>query len=107
FVQAEDCIRYPSVTGVQTCALPIYQPRSLDAMASQPVAEHRFRCALPQRVMGEFSGSAAPAQRVQHGQSLVRYRTTAEGEGGIRSEERRVGKECGKGVTACAGGTEA
>src|SRR5215217_8496969 len=27
FFQAEDGIRYIGVTGVQTCALPIYQPR--------------------------------------------------------------------------------
>src|SRR5688572_33359611 len=30
FFQAEDGIRYLTVTGVQTCALPIFRPRSKD-----------------------------------------------------------------------------
>src|SRR5438093_11267339 len=67
FFQAEDGIRDWSVTGVQTCALPICQP----ACASR--AEIRRRRPAPQR-------SPQPP------------RTAPAGPVGSRSEERRVGK---------------
>src|SRR5207247_8873781 len=78
FFQAEDGIRDPLVTGVQTCALPISIPR-------QPT----------QRL---------PTQSWQHSSSDGNY-TDASGTGVltinkassttvVRSEERRVGKEC-------------
>src|SRR6201992_3947122 len=63
FFQAEDGIRDGRVTGVQTCALPIYHPNS-------PVAD------LP---------VAATETGVGRNRSLIGY---------LRSEERRVGKEC-------------
>src|SRR5438067_922684 len=62
FFQAEDGIRDRNVTGVQTCALPIFQ----DALRSPRNAS---------------SGSEA--------ESCRRKRATQ-----VRSEERRVGKEC-------------
>src|SRR5437870_10417680 len=69
FFQAEDGIRGGHVTGVQTCALPIYL-HPLDAVADQV-------------------GLQAPPQDLDLGQL---------GHGGdcteARSEERRVGKEC-------------
>src|SRR5690349_23013336 len=74
FFQAEDGIRDLYVTGVQTCALPIY-----DAIAA-------FRYM---------------AQARHAGKVVVRHprRTAAPAIGGdgtyvVRSEERRVGKEC-------------
>src|SRR5205823_10808857 len=62
FFQAEDGIRDKLVTGVQTCALPIYEgiPLRLET--------HRRRLT---------------ACLVDAGESLI-----------VRSEERRVGKEC-------------
>src|SRR5437879_8726383 len=69
FFQAEDGIRDTSVTGVQTCALPIYLRRRA---AGVPVSRHRHREARP---------SAA------RGRAASRNRSD-------RSEERRVGKEC-------------
>src|SRR5438105_15517208 len=73
FFQAEDGIRAPLVTGVQTCALPIsgLQP-------SVARARERFRPpgADPARAPGA-PGAFARAPRFRR-----------------RSEERRVGKEC-------------
>src|SRR5258706_13672579 len=63
FFQAEDGIRDWSVTGVQTCALPIYHPA---------VQRH---------------GRAEEGRELRHGAVGVR------GSAGGRSEEGRVGKE--------------
>ena len=68
FFQAEDGIRDDLVTGVQTCALPIY------TVCQQP----------EEQVIVTHKGVAA--ERVGRGQS--------HGQGDHRSEERRVGKEC-------------
>src|SRR5205085_9377437 len=65
FFQAEDGIRDLTVTGVQTCALPIYQGH-----VHRPMFAHELQHAADQ---GVPSGIAQVAQR---------------------SEERRVGKEC-------------
>src|SRR5437867_12274382 len=82
FFQAEDGIRYRTVTGVQTCALPIL----LDDATFRPsecVGEHG--CTGGRRGLGldslELLGSARPC-------SPQLLRQVA------RSEERRVGKEC-------------
>src|SRR5437868_10584088 len=69
FFQAEDGIRDRNVTGVQTCALPISSNFSLPSFAST-------------RLM---SASAF----VNSLSSLARSAAKS-----IRSEERRVGKEC-------------
>src|SRR3712207_9288545 len=72
FFQAEDGIRDIGVTGVQTCALPIWSCRT-------------GRCARTQ-------GGAAPRRQTS------RCRRPAQRPGSTgpwgRSEERRVGKEC-------------
>src|SRR5207237_4995873 len=67
FFQAEDGIRDSSVTGVQTCALPIYP----------------------------FFTTKDPGQGTGLGLAIV-ARTVHESGGTVwvRSEERRVGKEC-------------
>src|SRR5688572_31174563 len=67
FFQAEDGIRDLTVTGVQTCALPI----------SRFTAAWHWRSAFPARAPG--SGESCRA---------TEWRRRA------RSEERRVGKEC-------------
>src|SRR5687768_17782861 len=81
FFQAEDGIRDVAVTGVQTCALPIYA-------AGDRGPEGQFRCILIRedenqigvRTQIEFTKPEA-AERYHH--HLI-----------VRSEERRVGKEC-------------
>src|SRR2546429_6149099 len=76
FFQAEDGIRDVAVTGVQTCALPILRDGHL-ALLAQVQFAHDTAMILPVslRLLDE----------------VVRVlRHTPE----IRSEERRVGKEC-------------
>src|SRR5437870_13179973 len=68
FFQAEDGIRDGHVTGVQTCALPIYGARtSFEASTS----------------IGASEATAAGEKLRPSGPAVV-----------ARSEERRVGKEC-------------
>src|SRR5206468_6420433 len=80
FFQAEDGIRDLIVTGVQTCALPIWD------VVTQLVqrAAHRAR--------GDRAGVLAVGVEERHDARSTRSasipRTTR------RSEERRVGKEC-------------
>src|SRR5437870_11734451 len=64
FFQAEDGIRDGHVTGVQTCALPIFLPPP--ALAGEPQRRRRPPSGRPR---------------------------TTDGRGNLRSEERRVGKE--------------
>src|SRR5258706_7321456 len=69
FFQAEDGIRDWSVTGVQTCALPISRRRVSARSTSVAASSCRHSSSAADR-----NGAAAQALR--------------------RSEERRVGKEC-------------
>src|SRR5438132_9928837 len=73
FFQAEDGIRDHCVTGVQTCALPIYQ--LFLAMAYRKVKR---------------DGEAEKAYQ-RAAEAKKRLKLTPDQE---RSEERRVGKEC-------------
>src|SRR5437879_13600887 len=77
FFQAEDGIRDTSVTGVQTCALPISLPQgsvgfSIDGQRVVIVAEH-----LETDCQAAVTPETGPQRRPLP-----------------RSEERRVGKEC-------------
>src|SRR3712207_8943511 len=74
FFQAEDGIRDIGVTGVQTCALPIFA--ELAAVLAAPLPVHDD----PGRTRGDHLGTPAGVDR--------------EEEEVHRSEERRVGKEC-------------
>src|SRR5690348_17662667 len=86
FFQAEDCIRDGRVTGVQTCALPIYLYQAYQRWCQEtgkdkPLATNSFS-----------------RQILAHGY-LREHRTTGNTYLGLslvspRSEERRVGKEC-------------
>src|SRR5262249_59173561 len=87
FFQAEDGIRDWSVTGVQTCALPIWplHPRALakprrgrDFAAPSVPEHHRVHDAAGRE--GEEAGDHQGAGK--------------DSDHGVRSEERRVGKEC-------------
>src|SRR5207247_8361335 len=71
FFQAEDGIRDPLVTGVQTCALPISRPTSRSSAGSS---------------------IGSPGSSPRRGATSARW---IDGDGGAwptRSEERRVGK---------------
>src|SRR2546430_17200428 len=82
FFQAEDGIRDLTVTGVQTCALPIFTSAFTMAMRKQLVKELAplRKDALPRHPWRKWADVEAESSRMPGGQS--------------RSEERRVGKEC-------------
>src|SRR5256884_5563146 len=86
FFQAEDGIRDVAVTGVQTCALPIYWRRVTGFIASTPANSLR-----PPPV-GRYCPAAhcisSPTRPCVPARSSVSYSHVC------RSEERRVGKEC-------------
>src|SRR5688572_32759450 len=83
FFQAEDGIRDLTVTGVQTCALPILPP----ALA--------YWSASPQpQVRGASSGTRARISRITLWDMATFCITTCITASPERSEERRVGKEC-------------
>src|SRR2546430_13727227 len=88
FFQAEDGIRDWTVTGVQTCALPIYTP-----LQENQANGYRERAKDYVEKMGFASAPTvivAPASYFSDkGSFEFQYRVELE-----RSEERRVGKEC-------------
>src|SRR5256885_8548425 len=71
FFQAEDGIRDYKVTGVQTCALPIFPGPTVTRAHTHQETE-----------------------RPLHRPALNYHRFVIEGRRSRRSEERRVGKEC-------------
>src|SRR5699024_11993953 len=77
FFQAEDGIRDRNVTGVQTCALPIW------AFAAAHRREPAVRPGCSERPVLVSDAAFCPTH-LQHQQSRSLR----------RSEERRVGKEC-------------
>src|SRR2546427_8284203 len=95
FFQAEDGIRDLTVTGVQTCALPIYGstvtsqlfPKA-DASEFLPTLSVLYRMNAQWSLFANAGKSFGPQQ----------YAQLAQTERGLhpesRSEERRVGKEC-------------
>src|SRR5438876_1289034 len=88
FFQAEDGIRDGRVTGVQTCALPISGLRNT-------------RVKIDQRLSDAFWNSLTrvlrnPAWQRRSQSKSLRFPPRC----GLRSEERRVGKECRSGWLA-------
>src|SRR5205807_5416447 len=92
FFQAEDGIRDYKVTGVQTCALPIYGRADVglyalqidvELRAEQPDERH------PQNAQDDHnrSGDSAEGNQLAFGGRWAQLLVE-------RSEERRVGKEC-------------
>src|SRR5256886_10451153 len=84
FFQAEDGIRDLTVTGVQTCALPIYP----DIGLPQQKIDAAMTAALkidPERAWGYVKGFVASGSRPLASPGHKKAE---------RSEERRVGKEC-------------
>src|SRR2546425_8811043 len=85
FFQAEDGIRDKLVTGVQTCALPI---------SGAPVSREKLFAVLSAKMLGRLA-----QWNRGDGFSTIRadWLARATGVGAdivVRSEERRVGKEC-------------
>src|SRR5206468_8925293 len=97
FFQAEDGIRDLIVTGVQTCALPIFIKG-----ARRIIEDFRPAILLETDHLGRFGSSKADV--LKHFDSLDYSVTEMPGEHSLdwlclpRSEERRVGKECSCGM---------
>src|SRR5438105_7979720 len=86
FFQAEDGIRDPLVTGVQTCALPILVPDMCrNFCACSTIARTTSGCEWPVEL------TAIPAEQSRN--TLPSTSSTI-APAPRRSEERRVGKEC-------------
>src|SRR5256886_12831606 len=85
FFQAEDGIRDLTVTGVQTCALPIYDGFQGACQGSTVFSRGRHREFLHDIFVGNARDYNAPVR--------ARVAIPLETEM-LRSEERRVGKEC-------------
>src|SRR5688572_31823839 len=88
FFQAEDGIRDLTVTGVQTCALPICEADGFQPTRSHGDGEQRHTDALAgadQHV--ELTARGIDQLTLRGLRNLARQREQ-------RSEERRVGKEC-------------
>src|SRR5256885_2864831 len=86
FFQAEDGIRDYKVTGVQTCALPIY----FDRVAAEAVRRNVW-----------MEINASPERLDLHGVLIrgakakgAKFTISTDAHHPKRSEERRVGKEC-------------
>src|SRR2546430_13494840 len=86
FFQAEDGIRYLTVTGVQTCALPIYR---CNTSATGFGTAKRKAVGRP-KVEWRMIHSHARLEDVKRARELLRCGQAET----HRSEERRVGKEC-------------
>src|SRR5256885_3984399 len=86
FFQAEDGIRDYKVTGVQTCALPIWPMPEMETVAP-PLTSHESVAEPPGTSVG---GSAAKLVMV----GPARFALTVTVALAVRSEERRVGEEC-------------
>src|SRR5205807_8032047 len=96
FFQAEDGIRDYKVTGVQTCALPIWVPAanvvavgeglrmSIRTWWASAIAATLILATL---LLGRARDRQFPTSKTQHSPPAVRAPQT------LRSEERRVGKE--------------
>src|SRR5207247_4159911 len=98
FFQAEDGIRDPLVTGVQTCALPIL----VDPLALVEV--HRLARRLAEQYGHRLQRGGAGVEAVEAAQHQPVGREAVQPEGAAavraRSEERRVGKGGGEGWAA-------
>src|SRR5256886_11296341 len=92
FFQAEDGIRDLNVTGVQTCALPIFAFCVLLGFAAVPLLQSQEITGSISGEVRDSTGAVMPGVKVtvqNTGTNVVKTVIT-----GPRSEERRVGKEC-------------
>src|SRR2546430_7290729 len=87
FFQAEDGIRDLTVTGVQTCALPICRERRL--VAGHVVERDRVAEGVAELALLEHLHHARDVLGLSPSHDVCKLGCAQE-----RSEERRVGKEC-------------
>src|SRR5699024_11997447 len=94
FFQAEDGIRDRNVTGVQTCALPISRQSMIKQKANDYYQvierEHAKTLRKIDKLKEDLSEAKEKDKYQKYGELITAYMHT-------RSEERRVGKECGAG----------
>src|SRR5699024_11705305 len=90
FFQAEDGIRGRNVTGVQTCALPIFIPNK---------TQQKLLVELSQRVeeLWKFALQRLHIAEDQSKRDINYFGREDDSTATVRSEERRVGKEGGDG----------
>src|SRR5690606_40289748 len=92
FFQAEDGIRDFHVTGVQTCALPIFTQSFTQPFTQSPSRRRRRRFRADGARAAHLQGSVvSPPVQLSALSSQARLLQLASQ---ARSEERRVGKEC-------------
>src|SRR5438309_9299002 len=97
FFQAEDGIRDRTVTGVQTCALPICKGHRRSDPRACAAARRSRPLASSSCAEGEHGVAQALHEALTLAASTQACGSSPAGERGGRSEERRVGKECGCG----------
>src|SRR5690606_40826896 len=91
FFQAEDGIRDFHVTGVQTCALPISDRLGLTVSYYDISVRNMTRGESIERDGQTYNITVQDGTRISRG---VEFDITATPIDPLRSEERRVGKEC-------------
>src|SRR2546429_52780 len=89
FFQAEDGIRDVAVTGVQTCALPIWRSKCCAAPTTWPAAKGPRKTSLTSAAYATTAVAAVTGLAAADGSTAAFI-----GLYKLRSEERRVGKEC-------------
>src|SRR5207247_7121872 len=94
---AEDGIRDPLVTGVQTCALPICAPQGDQQKQpcdnGEPSDEAATRTAEPEQRQRDDGEPQVLTVELETVRSVIRLSSSGK-PGQERSEERRVGNEC-------------
>src|SRR3712207_7996521 len=91
FFQAEDGIRDIGVTGVQTCALPIFEAITYSNTGDNPTAGGTNVVRGINVVVNDGSGDSNAATSTIF---ITPVNDSPNGADATRSEERRVGKEC-------------
>src|SRR2546428_2855580 len=91
FFQAEDGIRDLIVTGVQTCALPIFAPLALSGLEQRPIAGSQTPASWHWSLGGHSTGLVPVHTPARQASASVQALPSSHA---VRSEERRVGKEC-------------
>src|SRR5207248_5052067 len=94
FFQAEDGIRDRTVTGVQTCALPISYSFAITPDGARAYVANEYALSLSVIDLGTNSIIKNMAYI-----GAYPYGVAIQPPAGSRSEERRVGKECRDGVS--------
>src|SRR5258707_12398792 len=98
FFQAEDGIRDIGVTGVQTCALPIWELPSAEPAANVAAVAQRKEVPTLVKFFGTETAKGLVADGMQAdlivGNNVLAHVPGLNDFVQGRSEERRVGKEC-------------